>query len=318
MKESDRIKVRGDDYYNSNETISVNLDNILSRYHITKRELNYVRKHLAPLVEDQIDNMITMFYTWLKKLPEYQQFFADNDTLLKRVQSSQKIYWLEMLHSDIDQKFVDKRLRLARTHSRISLPLDSYYAGVAFFNNWIIHKGLSSVEKSDVKQKDTMTKAIAGFIKIIQIDQAIVVEEYVRKSNFEKNELIQRQADTISKLATPIAILAENILLVTIIGLIDSKRAMEMLETTLTKVLETAAKVAIIDISGVDMVDTAVANYLVKMFQAINLMGCKCMISGVSPGIAQTIVQLGIDLSGITTKAALRDAVEAAYHIVNE
>jgi rsbT co-antagonist protein RsbR len=82
----------------------------------------------------------------------------------------------------------------------------------------------------------------------------------------------------------------------------------------LTKISETRARVIILDISGVGVVDTGVANHLIKITKATKLMGCECTISGVSPAIAQTIVELGIDVGEIKTKATLRDALEDAFH----
>jgi rsbT co-antagonist protein RsbR len=84
----------------------------------------------------------------------------------------------------------------------------------------------------------------------------------------------------------------------------------------LTKISEVQAKVIILDIGGVAIVDTAVANHLIKITKATKLMGCECTISGVSPAIAQTIVELGIDVGEIRTTATLRDALEAAFRDV--
>ena len=220
----------------------------------------------------------------------------------------------------MDDTFLNNRVKLAETHARINLPLDSYFAALAFFMNWIIALCMDSVldtVKASVSKKEEMTNAIASLVKKLQIDQAIVVDNYVKSTNAQLNELIQRQASTITKLATPIALVANNILLVSIIGIIDSKRSQDIMETTLTKIVETTSQVTILDIAGVDLVDTAIANHLIKMTQAIKLMGCTCILSGVSPGIAQTMVQLGIDLSGLSTKAVLKDAIEEAYKLTN-
>jgi rsbT co-antagonist protein RsbR len=84
----------------------------------------------------------------------------------------------------------------------------------------------------------------------------------------------------------------------------------------LTKVADTSSKVAILDIAGVAIVDTAVANHLIKITKATKLMGCKCTISGVSPAIAQTIVELGIDVGEVETTATLRDALGNAFRVI--
>lgn len=114
-------------------------------------------------------------------------------------------------------------------------------------------------------------------------------------------------------MATPVNILWENILMIPIFGTIDSKRAQEIMETILTKISDSGSKVVILDILGVTTVDTAVANHLLKIVRATGLMGCRCIVSGISPAIAQTLVNLGVNLEGIITKATLCDALEVAF-----
>ena len=115
------------------------------------------------------------------------------------------------------------------------------------------------------------------------------------------------------QIPTPVTILWENILLIPIVGTIDSKRAQEIMNTMLAKVLETESKVIILDILGVTTVDSAVANHIVKITKATKLMGSDTIISGISPAIAQTLVQLGVELGEVVTTATLKDAVESAF-----
>ena len=112
---------------------------------------------------------------------------------------------------------------------------------------------------------------------------------------------------------TPINILWENILMLPLIGTLDSKRAQEVMEAVPAKVLETESKTIIVDILGITTVDSKVAAHLVKIIQACKLMGANCIISSISPAIAQTMVHLGIDLGGIYTTASLKDAVMLAF-----
>ena len=99
----------------------------------------------------------------------------------------------------------------------------------------------------------------------------------------------------IEELSTPVNILWENVLMVPIFGVLDSKRSQDLMETVLTKIVETGFKTIILDILGVVTVDSAVANHLIKITKATKLMGCGCIISGISPAIAQTLVHLGIE-----------------------
>ncbi|MET0382988.1 MAG: STAS domain-containing protein [Burkholderiaceae bacterium] len=127
-----------------------------------------------------------------------------------------------------------------------------------------------------------------------------------------REEVIQRQQQELLELSTPVVKLWDGVLAVPMIGTLDSGRTQLVMESLLTRVVETGSELAIIDITGVPTVDTLVAQHLLKTVTAIRLMGADCIISGIRPQIAQTIVHLGIDLQGVTTKATLADALRLA------
>lgn len=127
-----------------------------------------------------------------------------------------------------------------------------------------------------------------------------------------REDIIQRQQQDLLELSTPVIKLWEGVLAVPMIGTLDSSRTQVVMETLLQKIVETGATLAIIDITGVPTVDTLVAQHLLKTVSAIRLMGAECIISGIRPQIAQTIVHLGIDLQGIASKASLADALSLA------
>jgi len=127
-----------------------------------------------------------------------------------------------------------------------------------------------------------------------------------------REELIRRQQQDLLELSTPVIKLFEGVLAVPMIGTLDSSRTQVVMETLLERIVETGSRLAIIDITGVPTVDTLVAQHLLKTVSAIRLMGADCIISGIRPQIAQTIVHLGIDLQGIASKATLADALELA------
>jgi rsbT co-antagonist protein RsbR len=123
-----------------------------------------------------------------------------------------------------------------------------------------------------------------------------------------REEVIQRQQQEMLELSTPVVELWENILALPLIGTLDSERTQVVMENLLQRIVDTGAMIAIIDITGVPTVDTLVAQHLMKTIAAARLMGADCIISGIRPQIAQTIVHLGVDLSAVTTKATLADA----------
>jgi rsbT co-antagonist protein RsbR len=127
-----------------------------------------------------------------------------------------------------------------------------------------------------------------------------------------REDVIQRQQQELLELSTPVVKLWEGVLAVPMIGTLDSSRTQLVMESLLQRIVDTGSELAIIDITGVPTVDTLVAQHLLKTVTAIRLMGADCIISGVRPQIAQTIVHLGIDLQGIVTKASLADALSLA------
>ncbi|RZI86628.1 MAG: STAS domain-containing protein [Rubrivivax sp.] len=127
-----------------------------------------------------------------------------------------------------------------------------------------------------------------------------------------REDIISRQQQDLLELSTPVVKLWDGVLAVPMIGTLDSGRSQVVMESLLQRIVETGSELAIIDITGVPTVDTLVAQHLLKTVTAIRLMGADCIISGIRPQIAQTIVHLGIDLQGITTKATLADALSLA------
>ncbi len=135
---------------------------------------------------------------------------------------------------------------------------------------------------------------------------------------FQKNrdEIISRQRGELLELSTPVVQLWDEILALPLVGTLDSSRTQIVMENLLQKIVDTGAAIAIIDITGVPTVDTLVAQHLMKTVAATRLMGADCIISGIRPQIAQTIVHLGVDLGEVVTKATLADAFEVALERV--
>jgi rsbT co-antagonist protein RsbR len=127
-----------------------------------------------------------------------------------------------------------------------------------------------------------------------------------------REQVILRQQQDMLELSTPVVKLWDGVLALPMIGTLDSARTQVVMETLLQRIVETGAEVAILDITGVPTVDTLTAQHLIKTVTAARLMGAECIISGIRPQIAQTIVHLGVDLGDVITKATLADAFAAA------
>lgn len=145
-------------------------------------------------------------------------------------------------------------------------------------------------------------EVVGGLEYVLDITERVQAEMRMRE-----------QSRTIQEISTPAISLWDGIVVLPIVGVVDSLRAKQMMSTMLTKIKEVSAKIIILDIQGVAAVDTAVANHLIKITKATRLMGCRCIISGISPAVAEALVQLGIDLGDVATNATLRDALADAF-----
>jgi anti-anti-sigma regulatory factor len=127
---------------------------------------------------------------------------------------------------------------------------------------------------------------------------------------------IEKRSLALLEMSTPVTKIWDGVLFAPIVGIVDSKRSVDIMNKALSSIADTRARTLMLDIGGVAVVDTAVANHLIKIAKAAVLMGCKTIISGISPAIAQTIAELGIDLGSIQTtstiETALRDSITAS------
>jgi len=131
-----------------------------------------------------------------------------------------------------------------------------------------------------------------------------------------REEVILRQTSEITEISTPVIRVWDGILALPIIGTLDSSRTQVVMENLLQEIVESGSTIAILDISGVPAVDSLVAQHLIKTVAATRLMGAECIISGIRPEIAQTVVHLGIDLSNIVTKATLASALKYSFALL--
>ena len=161
-------------------------------------------------------------------------------------------------------------------------------------------------EIKDPQELYTQTLKISKLIDSFGIN---TFETFIRG----REEVILRQTDEITEISTPVIQVWDGILALPIIGTLDSARTQVVMESLLQRIVESGSRIAILDISGVPAVDSLVAQHLIKTVSATRLMGAECIISGIRPEIAQTVVHLGIDLTGVLTKASLASALKSAF-----
>ena len=143
------------------------------------------------------------------------------------------------------------------------------------------------------------------------------LEEKLATIQEQQRTILQQQEDLL-ELSSPVTKVWDNVVVLPVIGTLDSRRTQIMMENLLQKIVDTGCTIAILDITGVATIDTQVANHLIKTVTAARLLGAECVVSGISPAIAQTIVHLGIDLSSIETRATLQESMQYAFQRNNQ
>jgi rsbT co-antagonist protein RsbR len=151
-----------------------------------------------------------------------------------------------------------------------------------------------------VQGKGGQVSSVIGFS--LDVSPAKHAEQEIRA----KLDLIGKQQQVIRDLSTPIIEVWEGVLTLPMVGVVDSMRTSEVMQSLLSRIVETGARYAILDLTGVEVVDTRVAGHLISLVSAIRLLGAEGIITGIKPNVAQTIVALGLDLSSMTTHANLR------------
>jgi rsbT co-antagonist protein RsbR len=142
------------------------------------------------------------------------------------------------------------------------------------------------------------------------LKEALAKHEAANRELEGKLETIEMQQAAIRDLSTPIIEVWGGVLCLPVVGIVDSQRSAEMTETLLETIVAKQARLAIVDITGIDVMDTKTADHFIKMAKAVRLLGAECIISGINPGIAQTLTHIGVDLTGVRTMRNLRDALQ--------
>lgn len=273
---------------------------ILSKFNIDESDIKLVREAGNNLVSE-IPGIVNKFYEWLSLQDEFNFFFSDDSKALERVKKLQIEHWNDFFKADLDENHFMNRRRIGAMHAHIELPNDIFCAGLSVMHDLMIQR---LVEKSKLS-KHTL-EMLSAIKKLTFLDTYLVLDEI---NQIQKQKLLDH-SESLQELSTPVIPIWEGVLLLPLLGIIDSSRTQDIMKKTLSKIAETRSKVFIMDISGVAAVDTAVANQLIKITKATQLMGCESIISGISPAISQTLVELGISVGEILTTATLRDALE--------
>jgi rsbT co-antagonist protein RsbR len=281
---------------------SLDSQSLLDRFDISADDLNLLQKCGEALGANTFDRVVERFYEWLPQQPEFNVFFSSQDTV-ERVKKLQKGYWAGFFSGIVDQRYVDYRIRIGEIHAQRDLPSLIYFAAVLRFQLLFQEE----LETSGLG-KDRLLPATRAFTKLLALDTYVISDQIAQ---FAKRRVAE-SGKAMLEMSTPVTSIWEGVLLLPLVGIVDSQRTQDIMEKVLSRIAESQARVCVMDISGVVTVDTGVANNFIRITQATRLMGCESIISGISPNVARTLVELGANVGEVRTTATLRDALQLA------
>lgn len=262
---------------------------------------------LRPFAEKHSDAVIDAFYEMLLGHPETKRFFPD-EAAVRRVKRLQRDYFLGLFSGRCDLEYVRDRLRVGAAHERIGLSPKWYLGAYRQYLALLRSKLLADFDA----EKATLCNQ--SLERLVFFDMSIAIDTYIAANV----ETIGRHQHAIRELSTPVIRVHDRILLMPLVGTVDSLRASQIMETLLVRVVDEKARYVIIDIAGVPVVDTKVADSLVKTTSAVRLLGAETILTGISPPIARTIVQLGVEIVNMHTRARLQEGIELALELAGK
>ena len=280
---------------------SLTSESLLDRFDIASDDLALL-KECGSVLGNKIDSVVERFYEWLGAQPEFNVFFKSQDTV-ERVKKLQKVYWVDFFNGVVDQRYIDYRVHIGELHAQRDMPNLIYFAAMLRFQLLFMEELMASELAEDRRRP-----AVRAFKKLLALDTYVTSDQIAQ---FAKRRVME-SGKAMLDMSTPVSSIWDGILLLPLVGIVDSQRTQDIMEKTLSRIAESRARVFVMDISGVVTVDTAVANNFIRITQATRLMGCDCIISGISPNVARTFVELGANVGEVRTTATLRDALQLA------
>ncbi len=263
---------------------------------------------LRPFAEKHMDDVVEDFYALLLRHAESRRFFPDESTI-RRVKRMQREYFLELFDGRCDLGYVENRLRVGAVHEQIGMA-PRWYIGAYRHYLAILQRKIDQ----DFTDHAEARLNYASMAKLVMFDVSLAIDSYIAANL----ETLGRHQQAIRELSTPVIKVHDHVLLLPLVGAIDSQRAQQIMEAVLVRVIAEKAKAMIIDIAGVPVVDTQVADHLLKTTAAVRLVGAKTILTGISAQVARTIIQLGVDISAMHTVAQLSEGIELALEFVGK
>ena len=260
-------------------------------------------KELRSTAENFVDKIIDQLYEQFMKFDETKEFFPDEE-ILNHVKSMQKEYFIRLTEGDYGEKYLVNRLYIGRVHERIGLS-PRWYIGAYSIYMKLAMPYIMKAFKNNAKKSQ---QAFGALLKLIMLDQDLAISTYIAA----REEVISHQAKEILESGTPIIQIWDGVLVAPLIGTLDSQRTQIFMEKLLQRIVETGSSVALVDITGVTTIDSMTAQHLIETITAVKMLGAEVVLTGVRPETAQTLVHIGVDMSGIQTRSTLSAGLQVA------
>jgi rsbT co-antagonist protein RsbR len=258
-------------------------------------------------VLDHLDEHVAAFFDHLNRFEEARGLTGRAD-LLNEAKRLKREHLIAMVSGDYGRAYIDQRFRLGQLYSRAALEV-SIFMGA-------FHTLMSSIGRRIMARY--LEEPLVGFEhftslkKVAFFDIAIIVDAMMA----DREQTIRQQQEAIRELSTPTLQVRDQLLVLPIIGMLDTQRAKQLTDSLLHAIRAHRARVIVMDITGVATVDSKVANHLIQTVEAASLMGALVIVTGVSADVAQSLVTLGIDLDRITTLGDLQGGLEEAERML--
>jgi rsbT co-antagonist protein RsbR len=262
-----------------------------------------VLKGLNEFAQMHADSVVEDFYKHLLSYEETRASFQDPATLV-HFKQLQKEYFLGLTQGSYGADYVANRIKVGIVHRRIKVDLKWYLGSYNFYLQGVMGRLFESFAREP-------KKAVAGLqslMKVVFLDISLAIQTYVRT--------IQQQQEAIRELSTPVLQVRRRLLMLPIVGVIDSQRAKQLTDSLLRAIRANRAKVVVMDITGVGAVDSKVANHLIQTVAAARLMGTAVIVTGLSAEVARALVGLGVDLTKLNTVGDLQGGLEEAERML--
>ncbi len=253
------------------------------------------------------DSVLEAFYKHLLSFEETRVFFQD-PKLLERVKRLQKIYFSKLTQGNYDRAYIEDRLKIGAVHERIGLPVKAYLGMYNFYLRNVANHLFEEYKDAPGKS----LRVYLSLLKVVFLDIGLTIDTYINR----REQLIGAQREAVRELPTPVLQVRERLLIIPVVGVLESYRARQLTEQLLDSISSTRAKVVVMDITGVPVVDSKVANHLLQTVSAARLMGATVILTGLSTQIAQALVAIGVDLSEIKTTVDLQSGLEEAERLL--